>query len=113
MDVNYLFEVTKGALGAALEFAVGSNSLNTLTFNSKSNISFYPNPSNGIFNIKLNNNIIKDLELVVLDVLGKEVYTAKINNQTESINLSFLNKGIYLTILKNENTRVTKKIVIQ
>ena len=113
MDVNYLFEVTKGALGAALEFAIASNSLNTLTFNSKSNISFYPNPSNGIFNIKLNNNIIKDLELVVLDVLGKEVYTAKINNQTESINLSFLNKGIYLTILKNENTRVTKKIVIQ
>ncbi|AUC82300.1 leucyl aminopeptidase [Lacinutrix sp. Bg11-31] len=113
MDVNYLFEVTKGALGTALEFAVALNTLDVTTFNSKSDISFYPNPSTGKFNIKLKDSITENLEIVVLDVLGKIVYKAKINSQTETIDLSFLNSGIYLATLKNDKTRVTKKIVIQ
>lgn len=113
MDVNYLFEVTKGALGAALEFAVGINSLDVTTFSTDSTISFYPNPSSGKFNIKLNENIVENFELIVLDILGKEVYKSKINNQIETIDLSFLNKGVYLASLKNDKARITKKLVIQ
>ncbi|RKE92189.1 T9SS type A sorting domain-containing protein [Ichthyenterobacterium magnum] len=73
-----------------------------------------PNPSKGVFNIATSTtNTIK--EAVVYDILGKQVYALRNTQKEENItlNLTALNKGVYLlkTLLEN-NVTSTKKIVI-
>lgn len=72
-------------------------------------ITVYPNPSNGIF--KINTQLPTDV--VAIDVTGKEVFRMlNINNQT-TLNLTQLQKGLYLLKLSNELGEQTKKIIIE
>jgi len=73
-----------------------------------------PNPSKGIIKISTSRaNILK--EALVFDVLGKQV--ARINNKSQnsnlSLNLTALNKGIYLVKLELEDGSLsTKRLVL-
>ena len=109
MDVAYLTQVTKASLGAALHFAVGNE---TLSNDSKEylSITVYPNPSEGIITIK--KSTVEDLELTLVDVLGKEVYKSIMNTNTQSFDLTFLSKGIYVALLKSTSSSVFKKVII-
>jgi len=72
-------------------------------------ITLYPNPSNGIFTI----NTQLPTDVVAIDVTGKEVFRMlNINNQT-TLNLTQLQKGLYLLKLSNELGEQTKKIIIE
>lgn len=85
-----------------------ANILGLEDFNSNE-ITLYPNPSNGVFtiNTKLPTNVI------AIDVTGKEVFRMlNINNQT-TLNLTQLQKGLYLLKLSNELGEQTKKIIIE
>lgn len=111
MDVDYLFQVTKGSLGAALHFAVGAQTLSTNPENEiAKKVTIYPNPSDGIINLK--NTSAKTFDIKILNVLGKEVFQSSIDNATTSLDLSSLRKGIYMVVFKNENTSFTKKIIL-
>ncbi len=113
MDVDYLYEVTKGALGAALHFAVGVETLGVSTIDSIENsINLHPNPTHGILNIDYNTTTPKDLKLEIRDILGKKTFSTSIDNQIKSLDLSFLNKGIYFAAFKNNETTIVKKIII-
>jgi hypothetical protein len=97
-----------GAFGSsdAKAFQV-ANVLGVENFNINE-ITLYPNPSNGIFTIssQLPTNV------VAIDVTGKEVFRMlKVNNQT-TLNLTQLQKGLYLLKLSNELGEQTKKIII-
>mgnify|MGYP001413183844 CR=1 FL=1 len=74
-------------------------------------INVYPNPSNGEISIDIAD--INAYNLSVLDILGKEVYSAKINDSKFKINLSHLEKGVYLIELKNNLTKLSNEIIIQ
>ncbi len=63
----------------------------------------YPNPSQGIFNIK-SNSTIKNVK--VLNILGETVYED--NAGTEILNLSNFNNGIYYISVNNK----TQKIIL-
>ena len=83
-----------------------SSPLNTVS-NSVQKINLTPNPSNGIFNL----NTLEPVLVTVFDVLGKSVYTS--NNQTSTtINLTGLNKGIYLAKIIGENINTTEKLIL-
>lgn len=72
-------------------------------------ITLYPNPSNGIFTISTQ----LPTDVVAIDVTGKEVFRMlNINNQT-TLNLTQLQKGLYLLKLSNELGEQTKKIIIE
>lgn len=72
-------------------------------------IKVFPNPSNGIFKI----DTTLPTEIKVVDITGKEVYSASnITNQT-SINVSNLQQGVYLLKMKNELGEQTEKIIIK
>ncbi|WP_353168358.1 Omp28-related outer membrane protein [Flavobacterium sp.] len=72
-------------------------------------ITLYPNPSNGIFIISTQ----LPTDVVAIDVTGKEVFRMlNINNQT-TLNLTQLQKGLYLLKLSNELGEQTKKIIIE
>ena len=72
-------------------------------------VKLYPNPSNGIVRVKTD----VDTDIVILDMTGKEVYKVKnaVNDQT--INLTSLQKGVYVAKINNVNGELNQKIVIK
>ncbi len=76
------------------------------------NLVIYPNPSKGIFNIKFQ-NIRNEVQLSVLDVFGKKVYTTKINTLLYQLNLNNLATGVYFLNINDVHQQTTKKIIIK
>jgi len=68
----------------------------------------YPNPTTGILNF----STTEAVDVTVTDVTGKVVHTAKAIDNGGSINLSSLQKGMYIVQLKGATTQTTEKIII-
>ena len=111
MDPNYVFEVTKGTLGAALHFAVGKQPLGVSENNLAESIIVSPNPSKGNVNIQLNLPLSETIELTAFDSLGKLVYSTSITDKNSYLDLSFLQSGIYNLVFKTGEHSVVKRIV--
>jgi hypothetical protein len=74
----------------------------------------YPNPSSGLFTIKLNSISNQMIRLVVEDLSGKQVGVWKSNSsQKTEIDLSQETKGVYLVIMTTSEGPIIKKIVIE
>lgn len=69
----------------------------------------YPNPTKGILNF----STAETIDVTVIDITGKIVHTAKGINDAGSINLSNLQKGLYIAQIKGATTQKTEKIVIE
>ncbi len=83
--------------------------------NSTAEFVLYPNPSYGITNILIpENSFKKQVNISVIDVLGKEVYNqnAGMSFGLIQLNLNHLNNGTYFMVVSDGNTRATKKLVI-
>lgn len=78
------------------------------------NISVYPNPSNGVFNISMGNVNVTSIE--VYDLMGKliipKINGITIDNQT-TIDLSSAAKGIYFVKIIDDNKHQTVKRIIK
>jgi len=79
-------------------------------------LSLYPNPSNDIVNVELN-NVQNDYYVIsVKNILSQVVYSKsfKVNNYlTESIDFSNYEKGTYIVSIKNSGSITTRKIIIE
>jgi|GEM_PF-1463917 len=97
----------------AIEGVVLSNE----DFSSSIETTFYPNPVRDFLNISFTDMEGQNIELVLYDILGREVYKKQITSiaNTEAINLSSLNSGTYLLsiVLQSNNTFKTYKIIKQ
>jgi len=77
------------------------------------NVNIFPNPCTTLLNIQLNaSSILTHTSIIFLNNLGEEVKQIKINNITESIDISNLNSGVYTLILRNNSAITVKKIVV-
>ncbi|MDX2173442.1 MAG: LamG-like jellyroll fold domain-containing protein [Bacteroidota bacterium] len=65
-------------------------------------ITVYPNPSNGIYTIE----VPSFMNITIVDVLGKVVYSQQLQDGKYAINLTNLNNGLY--ILKAESNGAVK-----
>lgn len=74
----------------------------------KNNIDVYPNPSEGVFNIKSNSINIR---YSLLNIQGQVLESGKLANN--SVDFSNQTRGIYFLELSNETDRLIKKIVIK
>lgn len=74
------------------------------------NISVYPNPNNGTFNIE-----IKDIstlkQVKIIDALGKEVYENSSKSNRYAINN--ISKGVYFIVITLEKNVTYKKIIVE
>lgn len=68
----------------------------------------FPNPSTGIFTFATETNF----DLVVTDITGKVVFTKNNMSNNDSVNLSNLQRGVYLAKLTSESAEETIKIVL-
>ena len=68
----------------------------------------YPNPVNNVMNLQANENISK---VANYNVLGQEVYSAKINAMTSSVNMSSMASGAYFVKVNINGTEGTVKVI--
>lgn len=134
LDVNNNIYTT-GCFDGNVDF---DNSVNTFTLNCNSNyfdvfvhkmgqtavgikenfdlsrISIFPNPTNEIINIKLDVLNGENLKIQIVNILGRVVMEEISDSQNFSFNLQQFNNGLYfVTVLNNDNTILTKKIIKQ
>lgn len=65
-------------------------------------IVLYPNPANGLVNIKFNQNATYRVE--VYNIMGELVKTQTINNNMTAIDLSSCSEGVYGVKIQNQNS---------
>ena len=73
-----------------------------------SQLSLYPNPNNGIFNIE---GLEIESTVKITNSLGELIYFEK--SASQKLNLNYLNKGIYFVHINNSRTSTSKKFIIQ
>jgi hypothetical protein len=102
---------------ATLKLNYPNNSLSESQINNdldKSEVSIYPNPSEGKFQISTNNFNISELEII--DITGKIISKSKIENENENnfhLDISNQPNGIYFVILTNsKNTTFVNKVIL-
>ncbi len=71
----------------------------------------YPNPANTIVNIDSRKKEI--LNYQIIDLYGKTVKQAEVNNSKFAISVSNLPAGIYVLKLNVKSGFITKRIVVQ
>jgi hypothetical protein len=79
----------------------------------ESNLSMYPNPSNGQFVVEVN-GVDADAQITVMDVAGRQVYTEGVTmngNFRKELNLNVAS-GTYLVQISTVEGKVTRKIQI-
>ncbi len=79
-------------------------------------VSLYPNPNNGIFNLKFLTNKSQDLTMDIYNIQGQNIYSEKIKstlNFNKEINITNLAKGVYYLKIRSENYNDTKKVVVK
>ncbi len=82
-----------------------------------SSLNFYPNPSNGKFNLSFNLKEKGNTDITVLNMEGKKVYSEKLNDFTgaydKEIDISKNPKGVYFVRVEQGQHSQLKKIVLE
>jgi extracellular elastinolytic metalloproteinase len=75
-------------------------------------IKIYPNPTNGLFNVKINQFVGK-VTIQVVDINGRLILDLKDNNFNveKTIDLSGFQSGVYLVKVTSEEANFTQKII--
>ncbi|MBA3664320.1 MAG: T9SS type A sorting domain-containing protein [Bacteroidetes bacterium] len=78
-----------------------------------SSLVIYPNPSGGVFNMA-GTNLKGNYTLNIHDVLGRLISTKKLNMDTDkTVSFEILSKGLYFVTLENQNSKITKKVIVE
>ncbi len=78
-------------------------------------MSVYPNPSNGIFNMRLADVQSQDVQVLVYDMLGKVIHSQTLkgsNLQAQELDLSGAPKGFYLLRVQTGEQVYSRKIQV-
>ena len=120
---SYTLTVThKGSLKDNLPQAfsiivTGSDFTLSTRDNSLSEFFIWPNPANDIVNFKFNSVNNSKINVSLLDIQGREVFSNVISPNsskiTSSIETSSLSKGIYVLKINQGNAVMNKKVILQ
>lgn len=100
------FFYLKGAGFNLGDFNVGINELNA-----KGSLEIFPNPGSGVFNLMMND--LGTVDIVVSDIAGRNVYGTRVNRTQHVIDLSGNPAGMYIVTATGNDSRVTKKLILE
>lgn len=81
-----------------------------------SNVKVYPNPAKNMVNVSLNNVSGNNYSVSVRNIIGQVVYTNNFSvngSAIENIDISNLNKGVYLVTVKGEGAEHTERLIVE
>ena len=108
--VALLLDNTTGVIINASKFNLGSKvNLNNERFSDLEKLTLYPNPSTGILKIKTDNPV----KISIVDLLGKIVFLQENISNNSNIDLTYLQKGIYLVKIVSEKSTSTQKLILK
>ena len=100
--------------GFTLVVLDGSDVLSTKQELKETEMTVFPNPSNGLINLRLELQQAENGAITVTDLTGKMVYQAgHTSNENIEIDLSSLDSGIYLVQFRGTDSIATRKIIIE
>lgn len=111
-DIESLQLANDGTYCTALPTLRAENACTILNLNesAQARFSIYPNPAtNGYVNIT--SKFAGAKKVVVYDVLGKQLISTTLAG--DRLNISNLNSGVYILNITQQNTSVTKKLVVK
>jgi len=79
--------------------------------NNNNLFNIYPNPTSGLFTVETNNLIGNTIEIFTIS--GSKIFSRKINNNNENIDLSVFEKGLYIIKVSSNKLVTIKKIIIE
>lgn len=82
--------------------------LATSQFELDNNISIYPNPTTGDFNIKINEDLM-NAKVSIYNILGQQIKTFSLKANESIHNLE---KGIYLLEIEKDGNKTTRKLIV-
>ncbi|WP_336960746.1 M28 family peptidase [Chryseobacterium contaminans] len=112
VDPVYVYNIGKATVGALQHFATASTTLSvnkSTAQNTLENVKLYPNPANNILNIELPDTTA-NFSFEITNVSGRTLL--KSSNETK-INVSALERGVYVGILKMGDQTLVKNILIE
>lgn len=119
--VFYIFDSTVNNTNSAINsvtIEVCENSFEAVLSveeNELDQLSIYPNPNTGEFNIQFNPRSGEDVSVVVHDIRGRSIYSKNYNNISrfeETVQLNNAQSGVYLLTITDGEQKVTKKIIV-
>lgn len=116
-DNTFVVEL-KSTNQCGIDYASKSIQINASSINEMdgvSNFAVYPNPSKDLFNISFTSDYDAEVELVVLDILGKKCISKSYNLHTGenklTVDLSDFAQGVYNLKLMSDKGNITKQII--
>lgn len=80
-------------------------------------LNIYPNPSSGIFNIEVSGDKEQAFNLKVISLQGQTVFSGQMTLSSgvynNSIDLTYLPRGVYYVTISNELNSTTRKIIFE
>jgi hypothetical protein len=112
-----VYTYTNGTLNETNAFLVSkANSVNNIN-SGENTCTIYPNPTTGKFTIQISNsvNLLVNSQIEIYNILGENIYQAKLNSYTTELNFSTKPNGIYLYRIISEKGEdvASGKFVIQ
>lgn len=75
-------------------------------------ITLFPNPTSDLLNIELA-VFSPATQIIITDILGKKIYSQKVESVNTAVNTSGYAKGVYLVAIIDSNKKDVKKLVIK
>lgn len=80
-------------------------------------LNIYPNPNDGNFDVEISGNIGHEAELFIYDILGREVFSEKMNASLDfassKVSMSALPAGHYIVKVQTRNGNYSKEFIKQ
>lgn len=71
----------------------------------------FPNPTNGLLSIRLENSNTPILKATIFNTAGKQVHSSNLKTGNNQIDLDHLDKGVYFVKIMERNTVRTYKVI--
>ncbi|MEN9336395.1 MAG: hypothetical protein RLZZ500_1382, partial [Bacteroidota bacterium] len=107
-DIDVIVFVQNTATKAVMQAAYATDALANNQFSASAFAKLYPNPTNGIVRIASEENV----SVEVTDMTGKVVYTASNLENGASMNLTSLQKGVYVAKMTNASGATQSQKII-
>jgi len=114
IDLDYVYEITKGSLGALSHFAIAYEEL-AIPENESNDLNVFPIPSDGYLTLSIESLVGQPIDLTISNISGAISHKTRISslNVEQIVDIMHLGPGAYLLYIEAQNQRYYKQIFLK